>query len=118
MRQRAILGVVIGALSMAGVAVAREGREGGGPRGEMPPAVKAIKDKYQAQKEQLHNDCKQKMQTLEEAERNEMRAAMQAEHEQRMKGMEEKYQQHLQEMDKHWDEHMQEKQRRHEEHSQ
>ena len=62
MRRWGILVVLIGVLGMAGVVVAHEGE--GRPHGEMPAAMKAIKEKYRAQKEQLHSECKQKFQTL------------------------------------------------------
>ncbi len=113
MQRWGMIVVLIGVLGTAGIVVAHEGEHG--HDGEMPAAMKAIKDKYQAQKEQLHADCKQKLQALEQAEHSEMRAAMETEHKNRIEEMEGKYQQHMQDMNKHWDEHMQEMQKKHEE---
>ena len=111
MRRWGVVVALIGMAGAAGVVAAHEGE--GRPHGEMPPAMQAIKDKYQASKEQLRNDCRQKMQALEQAEHAEMQTAMKAEHEARVQDIEQKYQQHMQEMNKHWDEHMQEKQQTH-----
>ena len=114
MRQRVFMMALIGVLGATSVGVALEGeghlgehREGN--RGEMPSAMKAIKEKYQAQKEQLHNEFKQKMQALEQAQRAEMQAAMDAEHKKRMEEMEKRYQEHKQEMGKRMEEHRQER---------
>ena len=103
MRLYKALIVVIGVVSLAGMAAAYEGE--GGPRGEMPPAMQAIKDKYHARREQLHNDCRQKMEALEQEERTEMQAVMKTAHEQRMKAMDEKFQHRMQGMQKKHEQH-------------
>ena len=58
MRRWGVMVVLIGVLSAASAAVAHEGKDG--PHGEMPAAMKAIKDKYQTRKQQLREECKQK----------------------------------------------------------
>lgn len=104
MRRWGVIVALIGVLGAAGVAVAHEGE--GGHDGGMPPAMKAVKDKYQGRKEQLHNECKQKMQALEQEEHSEMQAAMKADHDKRMQEMEGKYQQHMQEKQQKREEHL------------
>lgn len=116
MRYWGVVAVLIGALGTTGLVAAYDGE--GEHQGDMPAAARAIKDKYQARREQLHNECKQKMMALEQEEHSEMLAVMKTEHDQHVQEMEAKYQQHLQDMNKHWEEHMQDKQQKHEEHRQ
>ncbi len=112
MRRWGIMVVLMGVLGTAGIVVAHEGK--GEHHGEMPAAVKAIKDKYQTQKEQLHNECKQKMQALEQEEHNELQIVMKAEHEKKMQEMSTKHEQHMKEMEGKYQQHMQEMQKKHE----
>ncbi len=97
MRRLGILLALIGILGTTGVCFAGEEEHG---KGQMPPAVKAAKEKYHERRQKLQEECKQKMHDLEQQENAEMQALMKAKHEQHMKEEEEKYQKHLQEMQK------------------
>ena len=113
MKRWGIVVVLIGVLGTAGVVVAEEDK--GEPRGEIPAAMRAIKEKYQAQKEQLHQECKQKFQALEQTERTEMQAAMKAAHEQRMQEMRAHHEEKMKEMEARYQRHMQEMQKKRDE---
>ncbi len=102
MRRGVVIVALIGVLGVTAVAMA-EGEQR--PQGGMPPAIMAVKEKYRGLKEQLHKECQQKMQALDDAEHTEMKAAMQTSHDEHMKEMDERYQQHKQEMQKRFEEH-------------
>ncbi len=108
MRSWGIIVALVGVLSTMGVAMAREGGEGPGGGG-MPSAVRAIRDTYHAKKEQLRNECQQKMQALAQEERTQLQAAMKIEHDKRMQQMEERYQERVKNMNQRMDEHRQER---------
>ena len=108
--------VVIGAVGIAGIAAAHEGQGGSG--GGMPPEVKAIKEKYHGLKQQLHQECQQKLEALKQQEHQELEAAMKAahdkhveemkaKHDERMKHKEETHQEHKAQREQRWQEHHQ-----------
>ena len=116
MRRWGIMVVLLGMVGTAGVVGAYEGEDAS--HGEMPAAMLAIKGKYRAQKEQLHQECKQKFQALEQAEQSEMQAAMKSAHEQRMQEMRAKHEEQMKNMEGRYQQHMQEMQKKREEHPQ
>ena len=64
MRRLGQVVMLVGIMGIAGMAAAADERHDG--PGNMPPEVRAIQEKYRGMRQQLQEECRQKMQALQQ----------------------------------------------------